>query len=55
MVDHFVADDALAGLRSVLVDVVFEVSRAGVAADDQHFGNAVEYISGFAEELVLTA
>ena len=55
MVDHFVANDALAGLRPVLVDVVFEVSQTGVAADDQHFGNAVECVADLAKELVLAA
>ena len=55
MVDHFVANDARRGLRTVLVDIVAKVGEAGVPAGHQHFGDAVERVADLAEELVFRA
>ncbi len=55
MVHYVAADDALRSQRPVHVHTVPEVGQLGVAADHQHFSNAVECITNLAEELVLGA
>jgi len=52
MVHDFVADDALRGLRAMLVHVVPEVRKPLVSTGYEDFGNAVQSVTDLAEELV---